>query len=111
MKVFVMDTSKCNGCYNCQIVCKDEHCGNDWTPYAKPQPETGQFWMKIRESERGKTPQLKVAYVPVACQHCADAPCAAACAPKAIYTRPDGLVVIDPAKCNGCQMCVTACPY
>ncbi len=111
MKAFVIDLTACTGCYSCQIGCKDENCGNDWMPYAKPQPETGQFWMKMREFERGKTPQVKVAYIPVPCQHCADAPCAAACAPKAIYARPDGLVVIDPQKCNGCQMCVSACPY
>ena len=40
-KVFVFDASICNGCYCCQIACKDEHCANDWTPYAKPQPDTG----------------------------------------------------------------------
>ena len=45
-KVFAIDVAKCNGCYGCQIVCKDEHCGNDWRPYAAPQPETGQFWMR-----------------------------------------------------------------
>ena len=32
MKVFVIDEQKCNGCHNCQIACKDEHCGNDWSP-------------------------------------------------------------------------------
>jgi tetrathionate reductase subunit B len=31
-KVFVIDGAKCNGCHSCQIVCKDEHVGNDWTP-------------------------------------------------------------------------------
>ena len=46
MKVFVIDVGICNGCYSCQIACKDEHVGNDWTPYAKPQPDTGQFWLK-----------------------------------------------------------------
>jgi len=25
MKVFVIDIAKCNGCYGCQIACKDEH--------------------------------------------------------------------------------------
>ena len=45
MKAFVIDLSICNGCYCCQIACKDEHVGNDWTPYAKPQPDTGQFWI------------------------------------------------------------------
>jgi NAD-dependent dihydropyrimidine dehydrogenase PreA subunit len=33
------------------------------------------------------------------------------CQAKAISKRPDGLVLIDPAKCNGCKSCVDACPY
>jgi tetrathionate reductase subunit B len=112
MKAFVIDLSRCNGCYSCQIVCKDEHCGNDWTPYAKPQPDTGQFWMKINESLRGTVPKVKMAYVPVLCQHCAKAPCIAACPVQgALYTRADGLVIIDPKKCTGCMACVDACPY
>ena len=45
-KVMIIDITKCNGCYNCQVACKDEHVGNDWTPIAKPQPEIGQFWMR-----------------------------------------------------------------
>ena len=32
MKTFVFDAARCNGCFNCQIACKDEHCGNDWMP-------------------------------------------------------------------------------
>ena len=31
MKAFVVDLSVCNGCYCCQIACKDEHVANDWT--------------------------------------------------------------------------------
>ena len=53
-KVMVIDLSICNGCYNCQIACKDEHVGNDWTPIAKPQPDTGQFWTKVHDLVRGK---------------------------------------------------------
>ena len=64
-KVFAIDVAKCNGCYGCQIVCKDEHCGNDWRPYAAPQPETGQFWMRIDEKTRGQVPVVKVSYTPV----------------------------------------------
>jgi len=111
MKVFVIDLSLCCGCYNCQIACKDEHCGNDWTPYAKPQPDTGHFWMKIREMERGSIPKVKVTYIPTLCMHCDNAPCIAVCPVKAIYKRADGLVIIDPAKCNGCKACIDACPY
>ncbi|MDD5700750.1 MAG: 4Fe-4S dicluster domain-containing protein [Dehalococcoidales bacterium] len=112
MKVFVHDSSYCNGCYNCQIACKDEHVANDWTPYAKPQPEIGQFWLKLTETVRGQVPRVKVAYYPVLCNHCQDAPCMDACKIEgAIYRRADGLVIIDPVKCTGCRNCVDSCPY
>jgi Fe-S-cluster-containing dehydrogenase component len=112
VKVFVVDTTKCNGCHDCQIACKDEHVSNDWMPYARPQPDTGQFWLKLNQRTRGNVPQVKVAYWAVMCQHCDDAPCMKACPVKdGIYRRPDGLVIIDPAKCTGCQSCVDACTY
>jgi len=111
MKVFIFDAAKCNGCHSCQVACKDEHCGNDWTPYAKPQPETGHFWFKLNEYVRGAIPKVKVAYVPTLCMHCDEAPCIEACDYEAISKRDDGLVLIDPAKCNGCKLCLDACPY
>ena len=111
MKALVIDVSKCNGCYNCQIACKDEHCGNDWMPYAKPQPDTGQFWLKMVEEERGTVPKVRVTYTPTLCMHCADAPCIPACSQEAIYRRDDGIVIIDPEKCNGCGDCINECPY
>ena len=111
MKALVIDASKCNGCYNCQISCKDEHVGNDWTPYAKPQPDTGQFWMKLSETVRGSVPKVKVSYVPEICRHCDKAPCIQSCQEKAIYKRDDGIVIVDPEKCRGSRNCVDACPY
>jgi tetrathionate reductase subunit B len=112
MKSLVIDITKCNGCYNCQIACKDEHVGNEWMPYAKPQPETGQFWLKLDYVVRGTVPKVKVHYVPLLCMHCDNAPCIAACPIEgAIYKREDGLVVIDPDKCTGCKNCVGLCPY
>ena len=111
-KVFVIDVAKCNGCHACQIVCKDEHVANDWKPIAKPQPDTGQFWLKLTEKVRGTVPKVKVAYRPHLCMHCDKAPCMDACPIEgAIYKRDDGLVIIDPVKCTGCKNCVDACPY
>jgi len=111
-KVFVIDIAKCNGCHSCQIVCKDEHVANDWTPIAKPQPDTGQFWIELTERVRGTVPKVKVAYRPHLCMHCDAAPCMQACSVKgALYKREDGLVIIDPVKCTGCKNCVDACPY
>ena len=111
MKVFTIDLTRCNGCYCCQIACKDEHVGNDWTPYAKPQPDTGQFWLGITEQVRGHVPHVKVSYVPQLCQHCDDAPCIEDCKAEAIYKREDGIVMIDPVKCIGCKLCVDTCPH
>ena len=111
MKVFAIDLSVCNGCYCCQIACKDEHVANDWTPYAKPQPDTGQFWVGLTELVRGQVPKVKVTYIPKMCHHCDDAPCIADCKTEAIYKRDDGLVIIDPEQCVGCKLCADTCPH
>ena len=112
MKAFLIDVGMCNGCHCCQIACKDEHVGNDWTPYAKPQPDTGQFWLKQNEYVRGTVPKVKVHYLPILCMHCDEAPCIPSCPIEgAIYKRADGLVVIDPIRCTGCKSCVDSCPY
>jgi Fe-S-cluster-containing dehydrogenase component len=108
-KAFLIDLDKCNGCYNCQIVCKDEHCGTSWLPYAASQPETGQFWLRIDEKTRGQVPVVRVSYTPVLCAHCADAPCIAAGA-GAVYRRDDGLVIIDPEKAKGNKVLADSCP-
>ncbi len=112
MKAWVIDLARCNGCYACQVACKDEHAGNDWMPYARPQPDTGQFWLQIKETVRGTVPKVRVTYQPVLCAHCDNAPCREVCPVKAaIYQREDGLVIIDPEKCTGCRNCLEACPY
>lgn len=110
-KVLIFNYDVCNGCYNCQVACKDEHCANDWSPIAKPQPDTGQFWNKIRDNVRGQVPKVKITYEHSICQHCDEAPCIKSCNSSAIYKRDDGAVIIDPAKCRGNQICMDACPY
>ncbi len=117
MKSFVIDVAKCNGCYSCQIACKDEHCNADWGSYAKPQPETGQFWLKIHEKTRGQVPVVRLSYIPILCAHCVDAPCIkaahAAGKPEAAYRREDGLVILDPAFIGDAELAATlveSCP-
>lgn len=109
-KVFIIDIEKCNGCYGCQIACKDEHVGNEWLPYALEQPMTGQYWMRLDEKEHGSIPKIRVEYTPVPCMHCDNAPCIAA-DPHAVYKRDDGIVIIDPLKAKGNRALVDACPY
>lgn len=107
----IIDETRCNGCYNCFLACKDEYCGNDYPPYSISQPMTGQFWMKIVEKERGKYPKVKVAYTSVPCMHCDNAACVKAAKNGAIYKRPDGIVIVDPEKASGHEELVSSCPY
>lgn len=108
---FVIDITRCNGCYNCVLACKDEHFENEYPGYAAAQPMTGQFWMKMTERERGQFPKVKVAYTAIPCMHCENAPCVAAAIDGAVYQRRDGIVIIDPQKAKGQRQIVSSCPY
>jgi Fe-S-cluster-containing dehydrogenase component len=110
-KTFLIDVEKCIGCRDCQLACKDEHVGNDWSPIARPQPDTGHFWMRVDERELGVQPRVKAIWMPVLCQHCEKAPCIPSCPETAIYRRQDGIVLIDAGRCTGCKDCMEACPY
>jgi Fe-S-cluster-containing dehydrogenase component len=107
----VIDVSKCNGCYNCFLACKDEYCGNDFLPYSLSQPMTGHYWMRMVEKERGRYPRVKVAYTAIPCMHCENASCLKMAPDGAVYKRPDGIVIIDPEKAAGRQDLVSSCPY
>ena len=110
-KVFCIDVAKCSGCYNCQFACKEEHCTNEWLPYAKKQPMTGQFWFKLEEHVEGSKPKVKIHYIPVLCNHCEKPACLKAAKDGAVYKREDGLVIIDPEKAVGQKEIAEACPY
>jgi len=110
-KTFLIDVDKCSGCSLCVIACKDEHVGNGYAPWTKPQPDIGHFWVGVQSMERGRIPRVRVSYLPLFCQHCAHAPCIEACPEDAIKTRDDGLVWIDAEACTGCGFCQKACPY
>ena len=107
----VIDLTKCNGCYNCFLACKDEHWGNDYPPISLAQPYTGHFWMRIIERERGTYPKVKVAYTPLLCMHCANPPCINSTQDGSVYQRPDGIVIIDPEKAVGRKEIMKTCPY
>lgn len=107
----VVDISKCNACYCCFTACKDEYWDNDYPPYTTAQPRHGQLWMNLPKTERGKHPYVKVAYMPLPCMQCQDAPCVKAGKNGAVYKRPDGIVIIDPQKAEGQEQIVKSCPY
>lgn len=107
----LIDVSKCSGCHNCFLACRDEYYGNAYPSYSAPQPLDGQFWMQVKEIERGSYPKPKVDYIPTPCMHCASAPCMDAAKDGAVYRRDDGIVMVDPEKAKGQDAIAAACPY
>jgi Fe-S-cluster-containing dehydrogenase component len=107
----LVDVTKCNGCHNCFLACRDEYFGNDYSPYSAPQPLNGQYWMQVKEIERGRYPRPRLDYIAVPCQHCEEAPCMNVAADNAVYRREDGIVMIDPVKAKGQKDIPNTCPY
>ena len=107
----VIDISKCIGCYNCFLSCRDEFAGNEYKGYSAAQPMEGQNWIRVIEKERGQYPKVKVSYTPIPCMHCDDAPCIEMAQNGAVYQRDDGIVIIDPVKARGQEELISSCPY
>ena len=106
----VIDVAKCFNCQACAITCHDEYHGNDFPGYAAGMPNH-QRWIEIKTREKGRCPMVEVAYLPVTCNHCDDAPCLRAAQDGAVRKRPDGIVIIDPERAKGQRQLVAACPY
>jgi molybdopterin-containing oxidoreductase family iron-sulfur binding subunit len=96
----VIDLKRCTGCYGCQLSCKAEN----GTP-------PGVFFARVLKREEGEYPNVRTLFLPVLCNHCADAPCIANCPTGASFRWADGIVDIDPDICVGCRTCMMACPY
>ena len=105
----VIDVARCHDCTDCFLADKDEFVGNDFPPYSVAQPWSGHRWLNIMRKERGQHPIVQVAYLPIPCMHCDQAPCLTD--DGAVYKRDDGLVIIDPKKAKGRKEIVSSCPY
>ncbi len=103
---FYFDQTRCTGCYTCSVACKD------WNDI-DAGPEN---WMRLIPIEEGKFPDLHLAYLALACNHCADPPCIKACPTNAITKRDsDGIVIVNQETClgeNECgSKCLKVCPW
>ena len=102
----VIDQERCLGCWSCAVICKAE---NDIA--------LGAWWNRIlTEGEDLDQPHtsrgaMEMDWLPLACQHCENAPCVKVCPVAATYHREDGVVMMDPDRCIGCRYCMIACPY
>ena len=102
----VIDLERCIGCQTCTVACKAEH-GIEIGSGIRVETIGGPH----QDTPGGIYPNLSMHYLPIPCMHCDEPPCFDACPSGAISKRLDGIVLIDEEKCDGCQMCMSACPY
>lgn len=69
------------------------------------------YWSSIHVKEVGEYPTGRLAWIPMGCMHCQNAPCVKSCPTGASYVDDCGRVQIDDSKCIGCRVCVNSCPY
>jgi anaerobic dimethyl sulfoxide reductase subunit B (iron-sulfur subunit) len=102
---FYFDQTRCTGCYACIAACKEWH----------DIPAGPVSWRSVQTIEKGKFPDLFVAFLSTSCFHCASPACVDFCPSKAITKRKeDGIVVVDRYECRGkdqCAICLDVCSY
>ncbi|MBI4331666.1 MAG: 4Fe-4S dicluster domain-containing protein [Chloroflexi bacterium] len=97
MKHLVIDTDRCAGCSVCEAVCSLSHEGVVSPRFARLR--IIDYYVEGHRIE---------GYV---CKQCTGAECLRVCRPKALYVdKETGAKVIDPERCNGCKLCIIACP-
>ncbi|MBI2934368.1 MAG: 4Fe-4S dicluster domain-containing protein [Chloroflexi bacterium] len=119
----VVDVGACIGCRTCMWACKQENNVADavsppWIEVFELRDEVSVTGIpSLEELNKGETTSYQQSprpghwYLPVACNHCDNAPCVKVCPTGATYKDKDGLVLMDYDKCIGCRFCVVACPY
>lgn len=98
---FHFEPEKCIQCHACEAACKS------WR-----RTEPGIDWRWVRAVWSGDYPDVSLASLSMSCQHCIQPECVDVCPEDAIEKRAeDGVVVVDPQRCIGCQTCLDACPF
>ena len=101
----LIDQERCIGCEACTVACRIEN--NTTTPWIQIETQN----VAQNDTPTGQFPNLRMDFLPHLCNHCSNPPCVDACPKEALTKREDGPVVLDEKNCDGCKVCIDACPY